>query len=400
MSTIKTKAIFYAYSNNALDHLAPYVVLCKQKNIDCIVIYGEDFIKHKVKPKENIVKIFQDKNVDTLELTSFELKGLLNISYSYLWLITKKIEKSSFIPNFFNKKLKGLCDKIYKYLDLNLIGKNLALKLFNNSEKMLIFIDDWSINKKIQNSFLSYFKGKAKIISTGHDVYHFHKSSNIVDENFREDIALVGNQWEAEYKNQIKSQKVSGNLRFSKKWLEILDKYSPEKFSYNNEKLNVLIISHNQKHTSNWGRMFDLFYQLVKRKDINLRILPHIRGMSNLQPPKELEKAWDKKTSLDVSIKESDIVIFWVSSGFFEAVVRNKKILYLSFLSTLDDKFIWRKNAPSDVIIKNELELNKVIDNYKKENKNNIENSCFEELIWPKGDPWENTSNFLNSFLK
>ena len=43
------------------------------------------------------------------------------------------------------------------------------------------------------------------------------------------------------------------------------------------------------------------------------------------------------------------------------------KILYLSFLSTLDDKFIWRKNAPSDVIIKNELELNKVIDNYKKE---------------------------------
>ena len=146
--------------------------------------------------------------------------------------------------------------------------------------------------------------------------------------------------------------------------------------------------------------MFDLFNQLVKREDINLKILPHIRGMSNLQPPKELKEVWDRKTSLDASIKKSDIVIFWVSSGFFEAVVRNKKILYLSFLSNLDDKFIWRKNAPSNIIIKNEVELNNAIDNYKKDNKNQIENSCFEELIWPKGDPWENASKFLNSLLK
>ena len=122
--------------------------------------------------------------------------------------------------------------------------------------------------------------------------------------------------------------------------------------------------------------------------------------MSNLQPPKELKEVWDRKTSLDASIKKSDIVIFWVSSGFFEAVVRNKKILYLSFLSNLDDKFIWRKNAPSNIIIKNEVELNNAIDNYKKDNKNQIENSCFEELIWPKGDPWENASNFLNSIFK
>ena len=60
MSTIKTKAIFYAYSNNALDHLAPYAILCKQKKIDCTVIYGEDFIRHKVKPKKDIVKILQN----------------------------------------------------------------------------------------------------------------------------------------------------------------------------------------------------------------------------------------------------------------------------------------------------------------------------------------------------
>ena len=35
--------------------------------------------------------------------------------------------------------------------------------------------------------------------------------------------------------------------------------------------------------------------------------------------------------SLDAAIKESDIVIFWESSGIFEAVVRNKKIFFLTF---------------------------------------------------------------------
>ena len=57
MSTIRTKAIFYAYSNNALDQLAPYVILCNQKKIDCVVIYGDDFIKHKVKPKKDFLSL-------------------------------------------------------------------------------------------------------------------------------------------------------------------------------------------------------------------------------------------------------------------------------------------------------------------------------------------------------
>ena len=78
--TSKTKAIFYAYSNNALDHLAPYVVLCKQKNIDCIVIYGEDFIKHKVKPKENVIPIKKtNANLATLATTCFEVMYSLMI---------------------------------------------------------------------------------------------------------------------------------------------------------------------------------------------------------------------------------------------------------------------------------------------------------------------------------
>ena len=400
MSTTKTKAIFYAYSNNALDHLAPYAILCKQKKIDCTVIYGEDFIRHKVKPKKDIVKILQNENIEALDVSSLGLKGFLHAAFLYLWLFTKAFDKNSLAPVFLIMKLKGLCERVYRHLDGDLIGKHLALKLSKDYDKIFIFTDEWSKNKKIQNSFLTYFKNKAKIISIRHDVYHFHHPKKNLDENICEDMALLGNKWELEDKNHIKYKEVIGNLRFSKRWIDILDKYSTENFSNDKMKKNVLIVSHNQNYTSDWKRMFDLFNQLVKREDINLKILPHIRGMSNLQPPKELKEVWDRKTSLDASIKKSDIVIFWVSSGFFEAVVRNKKILYLSFLSNLDDKFIWRKNAPSNIIIKNEVELNNAIDNYKKDNKNQIENSCFEELIWPKGDPWENTSNFLNSFLK
>ncbi len=399
MSGIKTKAIFYAYSNNALDHLAPYVILCNQKKIDCVVIFGDDFIKHKVKPKKDIVKILQSENIDTLDVSSFELKGFLNVFFTYLWSFTRVLEKKSLIPVFLILKLKGLCQRVCKYLDSDLIGKHLASKLCKDFDKYVVFTDG-NTNKKIQKSFFTYFKDKAKIVSVRHYVYHFHDIKKDTHENNCEDIAILGNKWEAENKYHIKSKEIIGNLRFSKKWVEILDKYSSDTFSKDNTKKNVLIISHNQYHTRDWKRMLKLFKQLVKRKDINLKILPHVRGMSNLHPPEELKNVWDKTTPTNVSIKNSDIVIFWVSSAFFEAVVRNKKILYLGFLSNIDDKFIWKKNAPSNIIIENELELNYEIDNYKKENKSELDNTCFEEIIWPNGDPWENASDFLDGIFK
>jgi len=400
MSDIKTRAIFYAYSNNALDHLAPYVILCNQKKIDCVVIYGDDFIKHKVKPPKNIVKILQNENINTLDVSSFELKGFFNVFFTYLWSLIRVLEKNSLIPVVLIFKLKGLCQRVYKNLDSDLIGKHLTSKLCKDFDKYVIFTDNWNTTKKIQNSFLTYCKNKGKIVSVSHYVYHFHDIKKDKDENNCEDIAILGNKWQAENKDHIKSKELIGNLRFSKKWAEILDKYSSDTFSKDNKKKNVLIISHNQYHTRDWKRMLKLFIQLVKRKDINLKILPHVRGMSNLRPPKELIEAWDKTTPLNISIKKSDIVIFWVSSAFFEAVVRNKKILYLRFLSTLDDNLIWKKNAPSNILIESETELHYEIDNYNKDNNYESENSCFKELIWPNGDPWENASNFLNSIFR
>ena len=125
------------------------------------------------------------------------------------------------------------------------------------------------------------------------------------------------------------------------------------------EKKNVLILGHTPTHTSDWKRMFDLFMRLSERKDINLSIVPHTRGMSNMEPPSKLKNIWDKTSSLDVAVKKSDIVLFWVSSGIFEAVLRNKKVFYLSFLSKIDGEFIWQEEASSNIIIKNEIELSK-----------------------------------------
>ena len=88
-------------------------------------------------------------------------------------------------------------------------------------------------------------------------------------------------------------------------------------------------------------------------------------------------------------------MIFWVSSGIFEAVLRNKKVLYLSFLSKINGEFIWQKNAPSNIVIKNEIELFNELDNYDKNKV--VDNNCFKEIIWPNGsDPWLNVSNLLD----
>jgi hypothetical protein len=398
MTNIKKKAIFYAYSNNALDHLAPYVFLCHQKKMNCVVIYGEDFARHKVKPKSNIVKIFADQNINTYHIANFTIKGFLQTIYLYLWPFSRFIDKHDFIPIFFKFNIRRLCNRIYERIDLESIGKNIALKLLKNTDKALIFTDRWNINKKIQNNFLLYMKGKATIISTNHTPYHFTFQRPIEETPVLEDIKLLGNHWEeTDDKSLVKSKVTIGSLRYSKKWMTILDQYSEEKIPKKNHKKNVLIIAHNKTYTSDWKRMLELLSKLAKREDVNLRILPHVRGMINMEPPTELKNAWDKTSTLDVAVKKADIVIFWVSSGFFEAVIRNKKVLYLSFLSTLDGKFIWQKKAPNNIVIKNEIELFNELSNYDK--KEEIDNSCFNEIIWPNGDPWGNASNFLDKLL-
>ena len=149
----KIKAIFYAYSNNALDHLAPYVFLCNEKKIDCVVIYGEDFIKHKLKPKQNLEKIFFKNNIKTFDISQIKLKGFVYNFYTLLWLLTKVLDENSLVPIFLRMKLKGLCNKIYNCLDGHMIANQLISKFYNDDEKVFVFIDEWSEKKKYKIHF-------------------------------------------------------------------------------------------------------------------------------------------------------------------------------------------------------------------------------------------------------
>ena len=397
MQKNKIKAIFYAYSNNALDHLAPYAVLCKIKKIESTIVFGEDFIRQKVRPKTNILKILKDYKIEIYNIPNFKNKGFVNYLFFIFWNITKFVEEKNFLTSYLSSKLKGLCNKLYNHLDRENLGKTAAKNLIKKSKNIIVFTDEWNTNKQIQNSFLLYFKKKFKIISTGHAVWHANNEIKKNELTETEDIALLSNNWELERKKIVPRREVIGSIRFSKKWLSILDQYSDEKVIKNNNKINVSVLTHSEKHTSSWKRMFNLLNELSKRKDIALNIVPHIRGMSNLKPPESLKKNWNSKSSLDTIIKNSDLVLFWESSAVFEAVVRNKKILYLSFLSVRDQKYLWQKKANPDIIIKNEHQLFKTLDNYKKNIV--IDNSSFKEIIWPKGDPWSNATDFLKSII-
>ena len=143
--------------------------------------------------------------------------------------------------------------------------------------------------------------------------------------------------------------------------------------------------------------MMRLMEKLVSKNNIDLKIVPHVRGMSSMKPPKILRDAWDEKTSLVDAVENTDLVLFWRSSGIFEAVLKDKKILFLSFVAQKNINFVWLENAPRDIIINEEIELFKAIDNYSKNSYKN--NDCFKKVIWPEGDPWNNVSNFLDKFL-
>ena len=106
-------AIFYAYSNNALDHLAPYVFLCHKKKMNCEVIFGEDFVSRKVFPNSKIVDIFKKNKISIYNIPFFEKKGFIKTVFYYVWLWTGVIEYKKYIPNYLKNKFKGLCVRLY-----------------------------------------------------------------------------------------------------------------------------------------------------------------------------------------------------------------------------------------------------------------------------------------------
>jgi hypothetical protein len=401
----KIKAIFYAYSGNALDHLAPYAVLCSKKKIPCTFIYGEDFFTNKVFVKKNIVKIFDDHNIRTYtnEIFRFGKKGFFQFFFCNIWILINKLVQTRYLPNIVKTffKIKGISNTILRIIDSNLVGKNLAFKLLEDKNNTLVFVDHWHKDKKVQNSFLTEMQGKAKIIGTGHGPVHFTfkniPATQTKSDFLCEDIFLASNIWQAD-ENNVNIKIITGNLRYSNNWSDILNEYNEKyKFDENLKKKRILVLASPEHHTGDWNRMMKLMEELVLKNNINLRILPHVRGMSSMKPPKILREAWDQKTSLVEAVENTDLVLFWRSSAIFEAVLKNKKILFLSLIAQKDINFVWLENAPKDIIINKEIELFKAIENYSINSPKN--NDCFKKVIWPKGDPWNNVSNFLDKFL-
>ncbi len=387
-------AIFYAYSNNALDHLAPYVFLCHKKKMHCVVVYGEDFVSRKIFPNSKIANIFKSNKVDIYNIPFFEKKGFNKTIFYYIWLWTGTIEHNRYIPIYLKKKLRGLCIRLYNNLDGNLIGKNIAKNLLKNNSKTFVFTDSCK-SKKIKSNFLFNIKDHAKIITTGHAVWQQNQKPE--KRIFTEDIALLSNRWEAISKSYLKNKKIIGSLRFSKNWLKILDHHSTENKNTRDKKKNIVVLMNPPHTTKNWKKMINTLEKLISIRELNVKILPHIRGMTSSKPPVELKNNWYKNLTLDSAIKNSDIVIFWGSSGIFEAVARDKKIFYLSFLDLNKKNYLWANKVSKSIIMKNERELLYNINNYKISNSQT--NDSFKKIIWPNKNPWKKASNFLDKII-
>ena len=384
-------AIFYAYSNNALDHLAPYVFLCNKKKMHCVVVYGEDFVSRKVFPNQKIVNIFRNNKIQIYNIPFFEKKGLIKTIFYYIWLWTGIIEYKKYIPIYLKNKLKGLCMRLYNTIDGDLIGKNIVKNLLKEDSKTFVFTDSCN-SKKIKTNFLLKIKDHAKIITTGHSVWQRNQKPE--KRIFTEDVALLSNSWEAKSKNYLKNKKIIGSLRFSKNWLKILDHHSTKSKNTRDKKKNIVVLMNPPHTTKNWKKMINTLVKLIHIKELNVKILPHIRGMTSSEPPEELKNNWYKNLTLDTAIKNSDIVIFWGSSGVFEAVARDKKIFYLSFLDLNKKNYLWANKVSKSIIMKNEKELLYNISNYKISNIQ--ENDSFKKIILLNNSPWINASNFLD----
>jgi hypothetical protein len=400
MSKNKTKqkslAVFYAYAGNAADHLAPYAVLCKEIGMNCIFVIGEMWPYSKIlnlpvkrELKKNGVKI-----VHVLDIASKRKFYLKSIPVLYKLII-------HFGVGHYGKKLARKMIKFLlnnKILGNTLIGRIVAKQIKESyGVPNFVFCDNWSSNSVAKNEFLLEFLRCSNIVIVGHTVRHY--PIKISDKSRRSDIVLATNCWHAD-SQKAEKKFIIGSPRFSKEWVKRLDKNLNLPIYSNTNNLKIAVLASPPQATVHWQRMLNLIKGITMNPNYEVRFKPHVRSMSRAVPPAEIEKAWDVKTSLSEMIIWSDIVLFWSSSAIFEAVVRKKPILYLSFLSKKDGSYVWQADLDSKYIINDEKELSEKLQNYYESGKiTSTRLLPFEKLIWPVGNSWSVAKKTLIKLL-
>ena len=349
--------LFIIHQFPDLDNLAPIIkTLSTKKKVLILSIYPVyEFKKYK------ILRFLLKHNISYLSILSISpIFKLFEIFLKILFLL----------PNFIVSKLDFLWRYIYYN---NFVFNRKTFDNINTKQNISTINIDDALPQKYKKIISVYAKEKKiplYLFKNGVEMRRYNKNEF---EYFVEcdKIIIQDNHHKVEQNNLINNKIIKSCHRYSKQWLDYSEgaydikmKDFPSLKSETSRKTRVVMFTTNSAK-DRWDEIFNLISD-IKNTDVKL-----IKKPRGILKPLHLQENNNIKFTSSELINWADIIVSHASSILIEAAIKNKKILFLEYLSLSgEDLFVNDYNFFEKIHSDNQLIS--AIKNFKFEKQNNF----------------------------
>lgn len=354
------KLTFITREYNDLDHALPIIYFLKKSNKYDIKIYSignnldrnnslnkilRDEINIKIEKFEQIYnknfffKLAQilKKKKETFRLsykkTNMPLIIFIELLNQFLNILVILIHKKKILSKLLNSTVLADfgTEDLFPYNSIIKLSKKYKIPIYAYAHGVNIFANLDPIRKKTSKSYLKNLL--LKILFFKFNPQHYDKYLVGIEQTtyFRSTMYKSFNR------NYLHKIYEIGIPRYTKEWIEVLDKYYYK--NYNNKNLiNVCLFLSNEKFNVNKTKLKKLVVELSKLKNIKFSIKGHTRsGLTGLH--KGIDKKFIiEKESNDI-ILNTDIAIIYGTSITFQALQKKVPVIIPSYIDNNEHIF-------------------------------------------------------------
>ena len=232
------------------------------------------------------------------------------------------------IPKIYAKNFRNFFSSVYRN---EILFSTKEFESYLKKKKIKVVSMDTSIPKKKKEIIFDACKNlKIKIVgyNTGPEIiYHTGKITSEYLKNF--DYYLEQNKLRniAISKNKRKKIKVLGSARYSKEWMKILDKVYNFDISKKSKTPRRIGIFLTQK-SNNLPCDHSLIQKTMNLEKFEIRL----RNKPRDYMPNNLCEFYDDEMDTSEIVHWSDIIISTQTSAILEAIIKNKRVIFLNHL--------------------------------------------------------------------
>ena len=383
------KFIFFIKRVSDFDHLIPLAI----KLIDRNYTYKEIGL-YELFPDNSLYNIEKDFRYKILQENKLELKkNFFGRFYIKLITVINLISYSKNPARYLFIFFKQLIDRIFIFF-----FKLRLFFIFYLNDFEYIFTDhantifDKKIIKKAKEKRIKIFSlPHGLVLHNGYSKIEYHnqiyKKKNI--KKFSKIFFINEFHFNlSNYKNLKIDNNIIGSMRYSKEWINVLKKKIPNLKKTKLNK-NIKIVIFEEKEGLNINNQYipcinkenlkKIIEYLLEFEDINLTICKH-PSLKNSYLSKNINLYEKEKSTFEV-IFDADIVIGCLTSSICDAIVLNKRVIFLPYCHYFKNTL---KNYLSKELIANNFDEFKLIIRNHMHNIESKKENKFQENFYKK----------------